>query len=266
MIFDIHVHTKFSHDGKSKMEEYCSLIDSGKVECIGFAEHVDFLPEAYGYGLFDYESYVDSVRTLKDKGYRVYAGAEIDYAKRVEEEIKNSLREKPFDYTICSVHMINGLSVSTEENIHLFQDPVEFRNMMEKYYYELISSIDVPEFDVVGHIGIYKRYLTDQFIKNSPLYSWLDEMDGEVVRECVKTGKIIEVNTSGLFSPCEATFPDRQFLKRYYDCGGRLVTIGSDAHNVQNTSRGFNTAVEILKSIGFKYVVLPWEKENFIGI
>lgn len=281
-MYDIHVHSTFSHDGKSRLEEYALLLDKNSVDTgffgisrnldgrklkgIGFAEHVDFLPECGGYGLFDYTSYKASINEFKQKGYEFYAGAEIDYSYRVEKEIAASLKEEYYDYVISSVHMINGLSVSTDENVESFRNINMFRDILEKYYHEVGCSLKVKEFDAIGHIDIYRRYFKDDFFESSPLRSCIEEMDNELSRACAKSDKIIEVNSSGLFSPSGSTFPGTEFIKSYFDYGGRMVCLGSDAHNASHVARGFDAVIELLKGIGFRYVFLPWKKDEVIGL
>ena len=265
-MFDIHVHSTFSHDGKSTLDEYCRLFDAGDITGIGFAEHVDFLPEAYGYGLFDHSSYISAVKKCRQNGYGVYAGAEIDYAKRVEKDIISSLKTNKYDYTICSVHMINGFSVSTNENIHLYEDKAVFKDVIEKYYYEVMEALDVSEFDVVGHLGIYKRYLGRDFIDKSSQSGYIAEMEAALAKKCAQSGKIVEINTSGLFSPFHDTFPDKNFLKVYYRYGGSNISIGSDAHIAAHAARGYSESLELLRDIGFKYLTLPWNKEGTVII
>ena len=87
MFFDTHVHSKFSPDGNSDIEEYMTLIDEGKLQGIGFAEHLDFLPECGAYGFLDYNAFINKINSFKEKGYEIFAGAEIDYAKSVEDAI-----------------------------------------------------------------------------------------------------------------------------------------------------------------------------------
>ena len=44
-------------------------------------------------------------------------------------------------------------------------------------------------------------------------------------------------------------------MEKYYSMGGRLVTLGSDAHTPENVGRGIAEAIEELKKIGFDSVV-----------
>lgn len=264
-MYDAHVHSTFSPDGSSSLEEYSKLIDKGFVKGIGFAEHLDFMPECGAYGFLKYDSYLDAVNVYKKKGYEFYSGAEVDYAKKVEYEIINTLSHNHYDYTICSVHMIDGKSVS-DKNIDYFSNRQIFSGTVENYYKELHSSTSVTEFDVIGHIGVYKRYLENDFLVKYNLKQRIDELEHLLAHACAVSDKIVEVNTSGLFSVCASTIPDNTFLRLYYDYGGRMVCVGSDAHNAAHVARGFDIAVKNLKDIGFRYIFQPWNKEKPIKI
>lgn len=265
-MYDMHIHTTFSHDGKSDICEYTSYAAGFFSDGIGFAEHVDFMPECGGYGLFDYKSYMATVLEYRDKGFEFHAGAEIDYARCVEEDIRRSLEKNPFEYTICSVHMINGLSVSTNEHMDMYYDQTRFKDMLEKYYLEISSGIKSGLFDVVGHPGIYKRYLDDRFIEENIHRDLIRQLDDELSRLCASSSILLEVNTSGYDTPRRSTFPDINFLKSYYRYGGRSVCLGSDAHAAGKVGYGFERAIEMLKEIGFRSIFIPWDKNREITI
>lgn len=261
-MYDMHIHSVFSPDAVSTAGEYAALIDRGVAAAAGFAEHLDFLPECGAYGFLDYSSYIGSINEYKQMGYDFYAGAEVDYAKSVEDEITGFLSRQRFDFTICSVHMINGISISDGRNTAVFLDPDAGMDILEKYYYEVSAGLKVSQFDAVGHIGIYGRYLEPGFFDAMSYKNKLNEMNNELARECARSGKIIEVNSSGLFSPCKSTIPSADFLKSYFEYGGIKVCMGSDSHVSHNLARGFDTVISILKAIGFHREYLPWDPEK----
>lgn len=262
MIFDTHIHSKFSPDGSSDMDEYITLIDEGKLKGIGFAEHLDFLPECGAYGYLDYNAYIKKTNSYKEKGYLIYAGAEIDYSHRAEEIIISSLKQEPYDYNICSVHMINGHSISDRKDFEKLKDENYFGKILEAYYEEITSSLKVKEFDVIGHVGIFTRYLHLEYLLKHSLKERIAEVFDDIAKKCAQSGKIIEINTSGLFAAIKSTIPNNSFLSSYYKYGGRTISIGSDAHNVEHAGRGFDTAISLIKEIGFEYIILPWNKEK----
>lgn len=260
MLYDCHVHSTFSPDGKSTVAEYVKLIDQELVKGIGFAEHLDFLPECGAVGYLDYTLYKNTIKHYKELGYEVYAGAEIDYAKSVENDILSKLNETPYDFTICSVHMIKGLPMS-DRNIDHFFDKNNFLELIEGYYNEIKSSLKAIGFDVMGHVGVYRRYLDEDFY-DADMKKWLKELDNEVASLCAKSHKLLEINSSGLFSVCKSTVPGITFLQAYFEYGGRNICMSSDAHNALHMSRGFDVVRDILIRTGLNYIYLPWDKEN----
>jgi histidinol-phosphatase (PHP family) len=261
-MYDTHVHSTFSPDGQSSVEEYSKLVDKGIVKGLGFAEHLDFLPECGAYGFLDYDLYSSTINKYKEKGYEFYLGAEVDYANRVEGEIIEKLKKQHYDYTICSVHMIQGFSVSDKKGLENFYDANTFKYILGNYYDEVNLSLHVEQIDVIGHIGIYKRHLDSSFISNHVHKDLIKELDLNLAKECARSGKIIEVNSSGLFAKMGSTIPNAEFLKTYYENGGSTISIGSDAHDASDAARGFEQLKQILREIGFKYTVLPWNREK----
>ena len=72
----------------------------------------------------------------------------------------------------------------------------------------------------------------------------------EILKQTVKKKKALEINTSAFFM-IHDFMPDKEIIKQYYDMGGRLITLGSDAHVSENASTHFDEAKAFLKKIGF---------------
>ncbi|HEY8805378.1 MAG TPA: phosphoesterase, partial [Clostridium sp.] len=77
----------------------------------------------------------------------------------------------------------------------------------------------------------------------------------------------IELNTSGLRYKLNSMHPSREILKRYLELGGKIITIGSDAHVLNDLWADFDKAIVELKEIGFKEITtFKNRKSNFIKI
>ena len=66
---------------------------------------------------------------------------------------------------------------------------------------------------------------------------------------------IIEINTSSLRKEHEQTMPGKELLEFYKNNGGRYVTIGSDAHLVEDIGADYMVAKELLKEVGLQEVI-----------
>jgi histidinol-phosphatase (PHP family) len=72
------------------------------------------------------------------------------------------------------------------------------------------------------------------------------------MRELIKRGKGMEINTSGLDRVGDF-LPSRAHIKRFRELGGEIITVGSDAHDPSRVGQYTSEACEIAKDI-FGYV------------
>ena len=77
----------------------------------------------------------------------------------------------------------------------------------------------------------------------------------DIFKKLIERGKALEINTSGI-KRGDFTLPTADLLKLYYDLGGRLVTVGSDSHDIQYVGSGTDVAEQMLKEIGFDGVTV----------
>jgi histidinol-phosphatase (PHP family) len=106
-------------------------------------------------------------------------------------------------------------------------------------------------FEILGHLGYPLRYMArDGFFPDLSRHTdLLAALFGDLIRH----DAALEVNTSPLYGPLGQTNPDETVLRLYYDLGGRLVTLGSDAHRPGQIGRGLPETHAMLKNIGFTH-------------
>lgn len=104
-------------------------------------------------------------------------------------------------------------------------------------------------FDVLGHLDFIIRY--GPFSDKSYEYDEYKTIIDSILKALIKRDRGIELNTSGLRSKLETTFPKEKVLKRYKELGGEIITIGSDCHSNGDYYKGIPEGIELLKSLGF---------------
>ena len=261
LICDFHVHTNISRDAQSPIEEYAAAFDSGACALIGLTEHIDFHPNCGSYGYVDFARYRETVRSFQRAGYNMLYAAEIDYVPSCSGEIRQHLQAYDYAYTIGSVHMIGGQSISSGALAACPPDGPELLALMRGYHEAMVDMINSGLFDVVGHVGIYRRYLYD-IIRRAGLWDYALQSDAELAGLCAQSGVIVEINTSGLFSPYGEMLPDEIFIKTFLEAGGTRLTVGSDAHKSAHLCRGFDRVAQCLKSLGVMSVINPTNGEE----
>ncbi len=249
---DYHVHSNFSCDGKSTLFEMCErAIDLG-IEEIGFSDHMDFEPRDWGFGFFNYEGYTSEINDVqeyfKDK-LVIRKGVEVDYQHCFEDEVKEWLQDKKFDFIIGSVHYLNHEGIG-----HKLVKSKTSRTIYDVYFKEVYHSIESRLFNVIGHFDLVSRYIDNgrTTLKSFDYWGKVNSVLGEIVKEDM----YLEVNSKGLREAYMDTTPSKDIVKCFIKNGGTSLSIGSDAHSIQELGKGIKEIMDFLENSNGKKLKL----------
>lgn len=252
-IFDCHVHSYFSEDSDLSMAEAILKALEKGLEGLAFTDHIDInYPYEDNYPSLDYEQYSKQLRQLQRKVYpklKLLIGVEAGLQHDNLKENNAFIKENDFDFVIGSVHSVDGIALAEDD---FFRDKTvkeAFTQFLE-YTHEMITKFD--NFDVLGHMDNIRRY-TGGKDNSFPAKEYLDPVDN-ILRTLIDKGKGIEINTSGLRYGLDSFHPVYWVLKRYRELGGEIITLGSDAHRVEDIGAYFEKGVEAIQRAGFKYL------------
>ncbi|HLS65633.1 MAG TPA: histidinol-phosphatase HisJ family protein [Pseudogracilibacillus sp.] len=248
-MFDYHMHTNFSADSDAPMEAMIEkAIEKGFQE-ICFTEHVDYdYPDPTITFDLDVVVYDKKIKELQDKyadSITVKKGVEIGVQPHVLDDCEVLANEEQFDFIICSMHATDG------KNLHR-GDFFEGRTPEEAYeiyfteFHECIKQF--KQYSILGHLDLVKRYKKLDTDRN------FHELIEPILKTVIEDGKGIEVNTSGFAYGLGSGMPSTDMLKLYKDCGGEIITVGSDAHEPYQIGHRIKETYELLQSLGFSYV------------
>ncbi len=252
---DMHTHSESSHDSVCPVKEMClSQIEKG-TNVFAVTDHCDI------FSFKDYDIFTpvkkafDTVSKLKNE-YRdkclILSGVEVSEGIWYPKELEKLEGLCSFDVILGSVHCVRfgeisepysgiDFSLLTEEEIYAYLDA---------YFNDVMRIIKEYDFDVLAHLTCPLKYITGKY-KISVDLSRFEEVTDAILREIIKRGIALEVNTSSC-ALLNDFMPPVSILKKYYDMGGYLITTGSDAHTAADASSGFKIAKQTLKEIGFK--------------
>lgn len=260
-MFDYHVHTSFSGDCSTPMEEVILAAISKNIKSLCFTEHLDYDYTNGNFNLLlDQDKYLSTFCPLRDKYVNcidLKLGIEIGMQPHLYERYDEYLKKYPFDFVICSTHMVDRLDIHDG-------DYFQFRSSQEAvegYYIEVLNVVkEYHNYDVYGHLNFIDRYIK-YYNAEEINYRRIKEIIDEILIHIIRNNKGIEVNTSGLRYGMNCTLPNRDILTRYRELGGTIITTGSDAHYSEHIGSGFAELYELLRDIGFKYVA-TFDKRN----
>lgn len=247
---DYHLHTQFSFDSQADPEEHIKQAIALGLDEICFTDHYDF---AYPNADFtmNLSSYFQTMKALQEKyanELTIKIGLEMGLDWQHQEEIKQLLTQYPFDFVIGSIHVINHQEF--EKNGYFVG---KSKTQAHRDYFQ--ACLDCAKtfdcFNVFGHYDYIERYGPYED-KKVDLTLYQDLID-EFLKTIISKEIGLEVNTSGFKLRGEG-FPQSSILKRYYDLGGRIVTIGSDSHTSDRVGEHVNEVIKTLKKIGFEDV------------
>lgn len=248
-MFDYHIHSDFSADCETKMEKTIErAIEIGLKE-ICFTDHIDYdYPDKDWVFEFDQKEYDLKVKELQEN-YRgkinIKKGVEVGVEPRLLDRYEQLMKEESFDFVICSMH------TTEEKDLHSgnFFKGKTVDEAYQIYYEELLRCIKkFKGFSVLGHLDLVKRYTTEKSTNN------FHEIIREIFTEIIPAGKGIELNTSGYRYGLQGGMPSPDILSLYKECGGEILTLGSDSHVTDTLAYKFKESLDLLESIGFKYI------------
>lgn len=263
---DYHVHTMYSDDSTVLMEDYVKKGIALGLDEICFCDHVDYgikrdwddprgvlYDEKRSVGEqaianVDYPKYVHDFVTLKEK-YKdeitLKMGMEFGVQRHTIGQFQALFHRYSFDFIILSIHQVDDKEFWTQD----FQKGKTQEKYQREYYQALLNVIkEYRDYSVLGHLDLIKRYDKCGAYPDEKIMDLVDE----ILKTVIHDNKGIEINTSSWQYSLLDTSPSKNILKRYLELGGKIITIGSDAHTTDRLADHQEEAKQILKEIGFK--------------
>ena len=160
-------------------------------------------------------------------------------------ELYNRYRDS-LDFVLFSMHQVGDKEFWTGD----FQKGRSQKEYNEIYYEEILRTMQIyKDYSVLAHLDLIVRY------DDAGIYPFekVKDIIAAILEQAIKDDKGIEINTSSWKYGLSDTQPSRAILKLYKDMGGKIITIGSDAHKKEYLGDHFDDAIDILKNeIGFR--------------
>ncbi|MCI9438128.1 MAG: histidinol-phosphatase HisJ family protein [Lachnospiraceae bacterium] len=253
---DCHLHSSFSGDSDTPMEDMIQQGLRQGLSTLCFTEHNDFdypvypdLPESYF--LLNTDSYLYDLASMKEKyqdKIRLLFGVELGLQPECMRANAVYAKSHEFDFIIGSSHICHGKDPYYPG---FFEDLGKEAAIREYFESILENAKKFSNFDVYGHLDYVVRYAPGQ--DEGYAYETYRDILDEILKLLLEKGKGIELNTGGLKSGMKDFHPCMEVLKRYRELGGEILTVGSDSHDTQHIGEHFSRAAEVLTACGFRY-------------
>ena len=251
-MFDQHVHSSFSFDSNEDLENYINVSNNSDIIT---TEHLDFENPIVNYkdSLMDYLKYIEQVKNLNQKySNKFFSGIEIGYTPNSERRIKDFLKDKNFNLRLLSIHQ-NG----TYDFMCINKKLIRLENLVKEYFKLMIQALESSiKFDVLAHFEYGLRIINISVIDFDRLAS---VFLNKIIELIVKKEIAFEVNTKSMYKYKKENLYN-YMIEKYIKKGGRLFTLGSDAHNIKEYAYKFDEAKKFLLSKNIKEIILFKDK------
>lgn len=246
---DYHIHTCFSADSEADPIKHIEQAIKMGLDEICFTDHQDFNYPKTPFEL-DVEKYFNTLLPLQ-KQYEdkicIKIGVEMGLDCNYIDEINQFIERYPFDYVIGSIHVIKN----TE-----FYDPAQYfdgkskEEAHEEFFRETLKCVETFDcFNCLGHLDYIVRYgpYEDKTVDHKKYQAIIDQ----IFKTLIQKNKGIEVNTSGYRDLKTCGFPNFEQVARYFELGGRIITVGTDSHTSDRIGEHVSEVLEQYEKIGF---------------
>jgi len=243
------MHTRVSHDSSGDPSAMVKKAEALGLREICFTDHYDETPLNWEENfLFDTDEYKKAYADLRSDKLKIRLGVEFGLVEHNVGEMERLSRILNFDFVIGSVHFADGHEMYMKE----YWEGRDVGECFESFLKQELKCVRLhDDFDVLGHIN---------YVCKSPfnpcgrplLYKDFPDLFDDIMKVVIEKGKGLEINTSGV-DRVGIFLPDADCLRRYKALGGKIITVGSDAHDASRVGQYTDRALDILKDI-FGYV------------
>ena len=251
-MFDQHVHSSFSFDSNENLENYINVCNENDMIT---TEHLDFENPIINYedSSIDYLKYIEEIESLNAKYLnKFFSGIEIGYTPNSEKRIEDFLKDKNFNLRLLSIHQ-NG----TYDFMCINKNLIRLENLVKEYFEQMIQALESSiKFNVLAHFEYGIRIID---ISVTDFDNLASIFLNKIIELIVKKEIAFEVNTKIMYKYKKENLYS-YMIEKYLRMGGKLFTLGSDAHNIKDYAYKFNEAKKFLLSKNIKEIILFKDK------
>lgn len=252
---DSHTHSKYSFDGKESIEDMVKNAISKNIKVLTITDHCDAIGigeknNDFGVILEDViPQSVAEIREIKNKysdKIKILAGMELGEPTQCPEKTKIALNLCNYDFILASTHQVRN----REDFYFLEYNKENVDTLLTEYFSEQLEIVRWNKFDSLAHFDYPLRYINERtdITVDFDKYNKIIE---EIFNILIRNNKSLEINTSTI-KKSGSPMPHLDLIKKYRDLGGKMFTLGSDAHTVDVIGKDIDTAIYILKDLGYK--------------
>lgn len=252
---DLHIHSNCSHDSRETIEHICLKAIEKGYTAVTISDHADMGPCDIPDTFERFSRRKEEIAAAREKfGDKISVLEGIEMAEYLYDVplAERLLSLSRYDVVLGSVHCVpfDGCSLAYSA-MDFSEMPLEkIHAFLTLYFSKIKEMILKTDIDVLCHLTCPLRYINGKYGREVDVSEHMDAIK-EIFSLLIEKEIALEVNTSGTTQKeCDA-MPSFPLLALYRSMGGRLLTLGSDAHIAERVGVGFEEVRIRLKALGF---------------
>ena len=250
---DHHSHTHFSFDGSETPEALCEAAIRNGVAELSITDHYDIDGITEGiYTPYRADEAKEAILAVKERyagRLRVNYGIELGQANHMPKESEAFIKKYGFDFVLGSIHNLRNVPDFCFMKYEEMSDRL-IEQLIERSLDEILEIAHLDYLTSLAHITYPHRYATLAH-RDVDLMKFTDRFRA-IFRAIIERGISLEINTSTLRT-AGITMPTYPVFRLYRECGGELITFGSDSHKAEYIGYRIDEAQKALSDMGFAY-------------
>lgn len=268
---DLHNHSTLSHDGfdePMKMAErafglgikHFALTDHIEIEKFDKWDFAGAVARSHGVFL--------EIKERFEGKMNVYYGAELGQALYDPPLAEKILAEQDYDFVLGSSHRTPSYPALNK----VPDTDADRKRCLDEYFESELAIAEWGKFCSLAHLTFPLRFLTVDISRGAPVpngdkpfrevdMTAYDKIIDKILETIIRKDIALEVNSSGIRKGLGFPMPDAEYLRRYREKGGRLVTVGSDAHRASDVGADIPQCLSMIRETGFSEICVFSRKE-----
>jgi len=240
-----------------EVDELCEKAINLGIEYLAITDHYEMDGDLYRF----YDPYSADEAKIKimnakekyNKRLKLTYGIELGQAVYFKDKAKEFLEKYDFEFVIGSIHALKDVPDFCYMRYDWLPQELSYilweRLLDEMYNLALWGNIHT-----FGHFTYPTRYMM-KYGFELKFKNYYDKII-QIFKIIIEKGICLEVNTSGMRQELNDSMPNPELLKLYKECGGELLTCGSDAHRAEHLGMDVDKIYYMLSELGFRYVTV----------
>lgn len=249
---DQHTHSRSSPDGVASILDMALAARAAGLSALCITDHCDLLDFQGRRDLsFTWEGIEADLAEARSAlpHFPIRLGLELGEPWEAPEFAEKITSHPELDFVLGSVHNLPSALGGQDFYFVNYQSDEDCYAVLDSYFnsLEVLAAMDC--FDSLAHIIYPLRYMNARDGNHASLERYEPQLR-RIFARLKEKNKAMEVNT------CRGTTVEdwRWLLGLYKDCGGQLITLGSDAHQPEDVGKGLLEAAGLLRQAGFTHI------------